>query len=166
MAAASAAGGTMVGAIANSAVAARRLIAAPAVATADPGGAEAPAGLAGAGGWAAGWPPAGDRAIAGLGSPGVVPETGRDATDPGTPDPSVARALGREDAATDDGTTGLTGSPGTGPPHIMVLAGEIGLFAPSRPATGDAMTIALPHAWQRITGCVVSGWVAGSGAWQ
>jgi hypothetical protein len=152
----------MVGAIANSAVA-RLAAAPPSTAGADPGRAETPAGLAGFDGWP-GWPPAGSRTIAGLGSPGVVPETGRGATDPDKPGFSVGKGPGREGAAT-DGTTGLAGTPGTGPPpHIMVLAGETGLFAPRRPATGDAMTIALPQAGQRITGCVVSGWVAGSGA--
>ena len=155
----------MVGAIANSAVAARRLVAAPAVAAAGPGDAEVPAGLAGVGGWAGSsrdWNP-GDR---GAGSVGVVPATGLAATEPGGPGLSAARGPGRTGEA-DAGTTGLAGSPGMGPPaHIRVLAGEAGLFAPGRAATGAAMTIALPHAWQRITGCVVSGWVAGSGAWQ
>jgi len=165
MAAASGGGGTMVGAIANFAVAARRLIAAPAVAAAATGDAEAPAGLAGVDDWA-GWPLAGARAIAGLGSPVVEPATGRDTTDPGWTDLSVAKGPGRTGAAT-DWAAGLTGIPGTGPPpHIRVLAGEADLFAPRRLATGAAMTIALPHAGQRITGCAASGWVAGSEAWQ
>jgi hypothetical protein len=177
----------MVGAIANSAVAVRRLGAAPWLAATDAGGAEEPAGLAGAGG-RAGSPLAGSWAIAGLASPGAVPGTGRKAADPGEAGLSVAKGPGREGMAgggttgligspgrappgregrAGGGTTGLTGRPGRGPPdHIRVLAGEAGLFAPWPPNTEAAVTIGLPHAWHTVTGCVSPGEVAGRGAWQ
>ena len=127
----------MVGAIANSAVSARRLVPAAALA----------ASLA-----------------AGLASQEAGP--GGDATDPGETGLLAAGAPGREGTAAGK-TPCLTGTPGTRPPvHMRVLAGEAGLLAPRPPPAGAAVTIALPQAWQRVTDCIDPGLAAGSGAWQ
>jgi hypothetical protein len=108
---------------------------------------------------------AGTRAAALLVSPKVA--TGGDAADPGEIGLSVARGPGREDTLAAGATPGLAGIPGAGPPiHMRVLAGEAGLLAPAPPTTEAAVTIALPHAWQTMTGRVAPSLVAGSGARQ
>jgi hypothetical protein len=97
-----------------------------------------------------------------LASPGAA--TDGDAADPGGTGLSVARARVREGAAT-GGTSDRAGIPDPRPPvHIIVLADEACLFAPKPPATGATVTTALPHTWQRLTGHVVPGLGAGSGA--
>lgn len=146
----------MVGAVANSAVALRGLLAAPALAAA--GDAKGPLVADGVGD-TAGWGIAGTRVAAGLAAPG--------AADPGEMGLSAASVPGREGEAA-GGKPGLPGIPGAGPPiHIRVLAGEAGLFAPGGlPGTDAAVTIARPQAWHTITGRVAPGLVTGSGAWQ
>jgi hypothetical protein len=150
----------MVGAIANSAVPVRPLDAAPTLAAAW--GAEGPLGAEDAGD-TAGWAIAGTRTAAGLASPGLA----GDVADPGETGLSGASVPGREGTAATGGTPGLPGIPGEGPPiHMRVLAGETGLFVPGPPATDAATTIALPHAWQTMTGRAASGLMVGSGARQ
>ena len=122
-----------------------------------------------------------------MGSPEVAAETGRKAADPGEAGLSAATRSCGEGAAADrrtvragipgteppvregapaDGAPVLPGIPGTPPTHIMVLAGEAGLCAPGPLNMEAAVTTGLPHAWHTVTGCVVAGVVAGSGAWQ
>jgi hypothetical protein len=150
----------MVGAIANSAVPVRRLVAAPTLAAA--GGAEGVL-VAAAGG--DGLAIAGTRAAALLVSPKVA--TGGDAADPGEIGLSGARGPGREGTLAAGGMPGLPDIPGAGPPiHMRVLAGEAGLPAPGPPTTEAAVTMALPHAWHTMTGRVSPALVAGSGARQ
>ena len=147
----------MVGVIANSEVAVRRLGTSPAPAAV---GAEGPRGVAAAGD-TAGWTIAGTRPAAGFASLGFTADTDADSGETGL---SMACVLGREGTGAIGGTLGL---PGKGPPiHMRVLAGEAGLLAPGLPTTEAAVTIALPHDWQRMTGRVASGLMAGSGALQ
>jgi hypothetical protein len=83
-----------------------------------------------------------------MGSLGVPPRTDEAAA--GADELGSAVAGGGGAATVVGGATGLTGSPGTNPPdHIRVLAGAAGL---GRGATAAATTMALPQAWQRITG--------------
>jgi hypothetical protein len=146
----------MVGAVANSEVAVRRLGAAATPTAA--GSAEAPLGSAPAGD-AADWTMAGTRPAAEFASLGVT--AGADVGEMGMAGDGVP---GREGTGATGGTPGL---PGKGPPiHMRVLAGEAGLLTAGLPATDAAVTIALPHDWQRMTGRVASGLVAGSGALQ
>jgi hypothetical protein len=85
---------------------------------------------------------------------------------PGETGLSAARGPGREGMAS-GGTPGRPGIPGTRPPdHMRVLAGEAGLLAAGLLTTGTAVTIALPHAWHRLTVWAAPGFAAGSGAWQ
>lgn len=146
----------MVGAVAKSEVAVRRL-GAPSMPTAA-GGTEEPLAVAVAGD-TAGWAIAGTRPAESFTSFGVT--AGADAGGMGL---SGACVPGREGTGAIGGTPVL---PGKGPPiHMRVLAGEAGLLAAGLPGTDAAVTIALPHDGQRITGRVASGLVAGSGALQ
>jgi hypothetical protein len=101
----------------------------------------------------------------GLASPRAAAVPGGTAAAAGEVGLSAAAGVPSREGAAATGALGLAAIPGGRPPvHMSVLAGEADLPALGPPTAGPAVTIALPQAGQRMTGCIAPDLAAGSGA--